>query len=119
MARQRKASKHIVGHSAAGVADHERFTEMQTEGSKHVNACVHARDHRETAAGAGVSDVRTGGGVPLVRVKKLDDLRHADLARRSAAVRANAGDDRLWLSLETTAPVANATGEQQHDQEND
>ena len=86
-----KAPQHIVGHPAAGVADHERFTEMQAEGGEHVDAGVHARDHREAPTGAGISDVRTGRGVSLVGVEKVGDLRHADLIRRSVPTRANGG----------------------------
>jgi hypothetical protein len=76
VAGKRKAAKHIVGHASAGIADDKCFTKVETEDGEHVDAGIHARDHRKTTAGASIGNVRTGGGVPIVRVKKVDDLRH-------------------------------------------
>jgi hypothetical protein len=69
MARQRKAPKHVIGHSSTGIADHERFPEMQTEGGKHIDTGIHARDHGEALPRARIGDIRAGGGVSLIGVK--------------------------------------------------
>ena len=54
VARERQAAQHVVGHPPACVADHVRLAELQTERREHVDAGVHARDHREVAGRARV-----------------------------------------------------------------
>ena len=74
--RERQAAKHVVGHPAAGVADHVGLAEVQPEDGEHVDAGVHAGEHGEPPSGAGVEHAGAGRGVALVGREEPVDLSH-------------------------------------------
>ena len=54
---QRQAAQDVVGDASAGVAQHDRVAELETEHGQHVDPSVHAREHGKAAAGCTVRDL--------------------------------------------------------------
>ena len=69
--------EHVVGHSAASIADHVCLPEVEPNDSKHVDAGVHTGDDGQAAPRTGGGDVGPRRRVRLVGGEEPSDLGHA------------------------------------------
>ena len=76
MARQGQAAKDVLGHPAAGIADHVGIAEVEAQGGEHVDACVHAGHDCKVPPGFGIGDSEVFVDVVAVGVDQPPDLGH-------------------------------------------